>query len=312
MRIFLTGISGLLGINAAIQLRGQHEVSGAYFTHPVQLQSVDAFPVDLTDQRGVRELFGRVKPQVVLHTAGLANVDKCEDSPLKAEQLHVKVSENVACAAVAVGASLVHISTDHLGDGNKAFVEEEHLPLPINHYAKTKWLAEKIVTQICSEALIIRTNFFGWGSPVKPSFSDWVLQGLKEARSLPLFVDVYITPILINDLVDLIVELIQRGASGVFNVVGRERVSKCEFGRQLANVFGYPGSNLRPISVRDVSLRAPRPMDMSLSTDKVTNFVGRPMPGLQDSFQKLKTFEEQDWPRIIRHAMGFGEDAADR
>ena len=303
MRLFVTGISGLLGLNAALQLKDRHEVSGAFLTHPVRIEGVRIFRLDLTDEAATRELIAEVRPEVVLHTAGLTNVDACEKDPAGAERLHVEASAHVARAARAAGATMVHISTDHLSDGTKALISETAPPAPINEYARTKWRAEQAVAGICPEALIIRTNFFGWGTPVKASFSDWILGGLRQQHELPLFVDVHITPILINALVEMLERLLGRGAKGVYNVGGGERVSKYEFGVRLARTFGYSANTLRAVSVREAPLRARRPQDMSLSADKVTTFLGQRLPLLDESLSRLNALGEQAWPDALRRTM---------
>lgn len=281
---------------------------GVYYSHLTEIPEVETFRLDLTESRAVQRELAKIKPDAIVHAAGLTNVDACEENPTQAGRLHVHVSETVARAARATGAKLVHISTDHLSDGTKAFVDEESEPTPLNEYARTKLEAERAVMRICPDALIIRTNFFGWGTRVKASFSDWVLNGLRQGKTLPLFVDVFITPILINELKAIIEKLLDRGAEGVYNVVGRDRVSKYEFGVRLAKVFGFPVEGLRPVSVRDVALRAPRPRDMSLSSDKVSNLVDKPMPSLDESLKNLKVLEEFGWPQIIQQEVKLERD----
>ena len=311
MRVFVTGASGLLGLNAVLQLKDRHEVSGSYLTHPIRVANVLVHPRDLSKAEEVENIFRAKRPEVVLHTAGLTNVDACEANPAEAERLHVQVTRHVARAAQRVGAKLVHISTDHLSDGTKYIVTEESAPAPVNEYARTKWQAEQVAAKECPDALIIRTNFFGWGTPVKKSFSDWILDGLKSARTLTLFQDVYISPILINDLIDVIEELVQRKESGIFNVASCDRVSKYEFGMELAKVFGLlrPDSFL-PVPIGLASLLAPRPLHMSLDTNKVAKALGRKaMPSVDESLQKLKNLGEAGWPEKLRDAMRLAGEA---
>lgn len=299
MRILITGASGFLGLNAMLQLKGQHEISGAYHAHTVNVEGVRTFRLDLSDESAVHRAVCDVKPEVILHTAGLTNVDACEDNPGEAERLNVQVSEYVARAAQSAGVTLVHVSTDHMSDGTKALVGETALLTPLNQYARTKWLAEQAVMRVCPDALIIRTNFFGWGTPVKASFSDWILNRLRQGKGLPLFVDVYITPILVNDLVTVICQLLKRRVVGTYNVAGSERVSKYDFGIRLAKIFGYSIESLRPVSVRDMCLQARRPQDMSLSTDKVSMCLGQRMPSLDESLAHLKALGEQGWQESV-------------
>src|SRR5262249_14757224 len=146
-------------------------------------------------------------------------------------------------------------------------------PNPINVYARTKLEAEQIVQRTYPDALIVRTNFIGWGSSVRTSFTDWILTSLDRGTGLRMFTDVFITPILINDLLECIVQLLQINVSGVLNVAGSERVSKYEVGVRTARYFGYSPERIHPISVEEFPFAAPRPRDMSLATDRVCTLL---------------------------------------
>jgi len=251
MKLFVTGISGLLGLNIALQARERFQVSGCYLTHPVALDGIQAVKADITTFDALEEFLKEIHPDVIVHTAGLTNVEACEANPVLAYRLNVEGAERIAKIAAILGAQLVHISSDHLFDGIKPWKTETDSPMPLNTYARTKWQAEQVVLQACPDALIIRTNFFGWGTSVRTSFSDWILRSLAQQRELTMFSDVFFTPILINDLVDVMVELIGRGATGIFHVVGSERLSKYTFALKVAEVFGYPKDGIRAISVRE-------------------------------------------------------------
>lgn len=306
MRLFITGMSGLLGLNAALQTKEQREVSGCYYSHPIFVKGVRALRIDATRYDELRDVLEGIRPDVILHTAGLTNVDRCEENPSLAYQLNVSTSENASRIAAALGASLIHISTDHLFDGTQALVKEETPPTPLNVYGRTKWEAEQVVQRYCPGALIIRTNFYGWGTSRRKSLSDWILDGLQTHRSLGMFSDVFFTPIFVNDLIDVSLSLLEAGGTGVFNVAGSERVSKDLFARLLAEVFTYSQNGIRCVSIDEAGLRARRPRDMSLSCEKVTGFLGRKMPGVMDGLKRMKAFYEQGWHKTMDMALQNG------
>lgn len=293
MKIFITGISGLLGLNAAFQAKDFCAVSGCYLSHPIYVEGIRALQIDVTSYRELKVILKSTQADVILHTAGLTNVDVCEENPDLAYQLNVRGTENVARLARSLGARLVHISTDHLFDGTQRFSKEETQPDPLNVYSRTKWDAEKIVQRYSPQALVVRTNFYGWGTPYKKSFSDWILDGLRNQRELNMFSDVFFTPILVNELIDVIFTLLKAGAEGVYNIAGRERVSKHSFGVRLAEVFNYSPVRIRPIIVDERGLRARRPKDMSLNCEKTAREIGYQMPGVSDGLWRLKSFYEQ-------------------
>jgi len=303
MKVFITGISGLLGLNLASQVRDRFQISGCYNRHPVILDGVEIVRLDLTDVCALEESFQKIQPDVIVHAAGLTNVEECETNPDAAFRLNVEATRHVAKMANASACRLVYISTDHLFDGTTALKTEVDVPSPLNVYARTKWEAEQVVTNTCADALIIRTNFFGWGSPVRVSFSDWILRALAQEDELRMFSDVYFTPILINDLIDVVVELILRDASGIFHVAGGERLTKYAFALQLAEVFGYPRDTICSIRVKDFPFRARRPEDMSLSSKKAEQYLGIHIPVAKDGLNRLRSLQADGYRETVRRAI---------
>ena len=306
MKLFVSGISGLLGLNVALVARERFQVSGCFLTHPIVLDGIRAVKLDVASLSELEQFLLTCKPDIIMHTAGLTNVEECEDKPILAHRLNVEATRNVAKIANILRAKLVHISTDHVFDGRTAWKTEGDIPAPLNTYAKTKWKAEEVVLEECPDALIIRTNFFGWGTPVRVSFSDWILRALAQGKELTMFSDVYFTPILINDLIDVMTELLGRGATGIFHVGGSERLTKYDFALQIAEVFDHPRDAIRAISVQNFPFRAKRPRDMSLSSGKAEQYLGIEMPAVKEGLHRLKKLEMEGRRAAVEKAMKKG------
>lgn len=271
----------------ARRIAGQFEVSGCYLKTPFSMRDVQTFQLDVTDKSATERALRELKPDVILHTVALTNVDECESNPTLAHKINVEATQHIASIANELEAQLVHISTDQLFDGLEAWKTENDAPTPLNVYGKTKQLAESAVIDQSNGGLVIRTNFFGWGTPPRSSFSDWILRGLSQQQELTMFTDVFFTPILIDHLVDSIVRLVEQKGSGIFNVAGADRLSKYDFAIQLADTFGYPTDNIRPTSVSNFDFKAPRPNDMSLSTEKLAQYLGQAAPRIRDGLNQL-------------------------
>ncbi len=114
-----------------------------------------------------------------------------------------------------------------------------------------------------------------------------------------MFTDVFFTPILINDLGEIILELIAGAASGLYHVAGQERISKYDFAKRIAEVFDILDPQIQPISVEEMSLGAVRPKDMSLRTDKVARFLGRQMPMVSEGLARLRWLGETGWDNAV-------------
>lgn len=306
MKLFVTGISGLLGLNIALCARDRFAVAGCYLSHPVAAAGLEVYAADARDAVAMARVFERARPDVVIHTVGLSSVDGCEADPELAFQVNVGAARDVARLARACGARLVHISTDHLFDGGKPCRTEEDALAPLNVYAKTKGEAEDAVLREHADALVVRTNFYGWGTSVRISFSDWVIAGLEQGRALTMFEDVYFTPILVNDLADALFTLVERDARGVLHVAGGERVSKYEFAVRAADVFTLSPRAVRAVTADTVTLRAARPRDMSLSCRRAEAALGRALPTVREGLARLKALREAGWPATLEAAIAAG------
>ena len=244
----------------------------------------------------------RHRPDTVVHTVGLTNVDECERDAERARHVNAELAGNVARATRCAGIRLIHISTDHLFAGNRPLCAEADSPQPLNVYARTKLEAEQCVLAAHPVALVVRTNFFGWGPRTRRSFSDWILDNLRAGREITLFDDVYFTPILIEALAHSAHDLLDRGCHGVINVAGDERISKYEFGRRLAQRFMLDIDLLRRGSMADAKLAASRPADMSLDNTLARERLGRKLGGIGDYLDALKRQETDGLVRQIHEA----------
>jgi dTDP-4-dehydrorhamnose reductase len=285
-RILITGGSGLLGHKLCSHFSTLYETAGIRKVHPIALPGVHEFSIDLLNHAALEQAFLEFRPDYVIHTAGLTQVDRCEAEPELAELLNVKVTMSILKACTQVDAKLIHISTDHLFEGTQSFYTEEMALSPLNTYAKTKAEAEKIALGLKS-TLVIRTNFFGLGRPWRSSFSDWLIENFKKSKSMGLFENVYFTPISLTHLSKLLEDLLAKNANGIFNVAGSERISKYDFGVRLGHKFGFDLSLVKPTSIELLKLGAPRPRDMSLSVHKITQFLGSPPPQVEDGLETL-------------------------
>ena len=274
-RILITGGSGLLALNWACAVRDSWDVILGTHQHSVDLAGTNLCNLDLDDHVQLERQLDQLSPDLVVHTAGLTSVDRCEEDRDLARQANAVIARNVAQATASRNIRLIHISTDHLFADDRSLYRENDPPQPLNEYGRTKALAEVWVQAAHPKALVVRTNFFGWGHSQRQSFSDWLICNLRDGKALNLFDDVYFTPILADTLALAAHELIEKGASGVFNLAGDDRLSKYEFALQLSNQFGLPAELIQRDQVAHANLLALRPQDMSLDNNKARQILGR-------------------------------------
>lgn len=291
-RLLITGASGLLGANLSIIACRCYEVTAVCHTHVITTEDFRVEQADLADEEMALHVVNRTRPDWVIHCAAATDVDKCEESPKFAEHLNIHLTGNLAKAARQAGAGFVCISTDSVFDGMRGDYAETDVPNPVNTYAETKLDAERIVVDTVARSIIIRTNFYGWNAFDRQSLAEWMLSHLEVGRPFSGFADVYFTPILANDLAELILVMIERELMGFYNVAGSQKCSKYEFARAIAQLFKMDSTIIEPVSIKNVRLKAARPLDTSLQVLKVRKALGREMPDVVSGLQRFKALRD--------------------
>ena len=288
-KILITGSNGLLGSNL-VQFFTHLPGYNVFLTsqRPSVNQGVGFFTQgDLLEKPFVDNLFSSIRPDIVINTVSLVNVDQCEEQPDLANQITVQTAENIALASNQNNCRLIYISTDHLFDGKKSFYSEDDSPNPVNMYGKTKLQAERKTQKYAPESVIVRTNFFGW-SPLghAPTFGEWVFNNLKEQKPMTLFTDYYFSPIEITFLAEAIQNVATSDFSGIINIAGSERCSKYEFGMKFAQICGFNPSQINPSKITQNSFKTPRQQDLSLSVEKFRKIFKKDLPNLNQSIEQ--------------------------
>lgn len=302
LRVLVTGGTGLLGLNWAAALRDRHEIWLAGYRRHAALCGTRSCALDYGSTEALRRGLDAVDPELIVHAAGLSSVDACERDPALAQAVNADLAGRVAECAAARGTRLVHISTDHVFSGEKPLRTEEEAPEPVNAYARTKLEGERQVAARCPEALIVRTNFFGWGHARRESLSDWVIHALRAGRRLRMFTDAFFTPILASRLAKTVHRLLEAGASGAFHVCGDDRISKHAFALRLAAAFALPAELIEPARQGEAGLAARRPADLSLSNARARGILGGTLGGLDEQIAELRTEERAGLAAELRQA----------
>jgi dTDP-4-dehydrorhamnose reductase len=292
-RILITGGSGLLGLSWALATRNQFEVHLGLHSRRVSPAGTVPSVIEIDSIESTVCCLKSLKPDLVVHTAGLTSVEKCQTDPVMAFHYNVTLALNVALACEELCIRLVHISTDHLFEGSGVLSDEDEVPSPRNVYGKTKAAAEMGVLAAHSNCLVIRTNFYGWGTSYRRSYSDYILHPLRAGSTLMLFEDVFFTPVLAESLALAAMRLVQINQSGIVNLVGDTRISKFDFGVRLAEEFGLDRSLIKPVKLASRPDLVTRPLDMSLSNQKAGSLLGHPLCSLDLDLRRLREQEEQ-------------------
>lgn len=288
-RMLITGDTGLLGSNLVREASEIYEVIGLSRGSCSSYGSWQHISTDLIDGDATCRCLDEIRPDFIVHCAAVTDVERCEAQSEYVHAVNVGATERIARWAGQHDASLTYISTDSVFDGTKGSYSEENAPAPVNHYARTKLAGEQAAAGLCADSLVVRTNFYGWNENGKPTMAKWMHHKLLCGETLMAFTDVYFSPLFVNDLAKLILELISRGANGIFHLGAKNSCSKYEFANLLCKAFGFDSRRIRPILLEEFPFVAPRPRNATLSVAKCTQFLGREMPEVE---QGIAAFAE--------------------
>jgi dTDP-4-dehydrorhamnose reductase len=248
IRPLVTGSDGLLGHVLAERLEQ---------SYPDTVSATRAF-FDVTDYWGLTAELERLEPTVVVNTAAFSDVDGCELDPDKALRVNRAGPHNLARACRALGAKLVHISTDYVFDGKKISpYREEDMPSPVQVYGASKRDGELAVLAETPDALIVRTSFlFG---PGRPTYVDRVVERARVGEKIRAVLDWVNSPTYTVDLAEIVARLIESDAKGIVHASNSGSCSKFEFARAACRLAAIDDPPIEPIRLADLPLPARRP-----------------------------------------------------
>ena len=266
MKILVTGASGFLGTKIMSVLKGDFDVIGTD-----RDESRGNSKMDITDANEVSSTINRLKPDVVLHLAALADVDKCETDRDSARKINVDGTKNLIDACKKTNSKFIFISTDFVFDGKKGLYKEEDKPNPLSYYGATKLEAEKLVEKSGLKYLTLRLEvLYGFnGNGSERSFTMWVFNSLKQGKEIKVLDDQFSTPTLTDDIANAIRSLVNKNKEGLYHVCGSQRLSKYDMAVKLAEAFGFDKSLIKPMKTSEFKQAAARPKDSSMSIDKL-------------------------------------------
>jgi dTDP-4-dehydrorhamnose reductase len=276
MRALVIGASGQVGaaLVACLTARG-HAVVGTHARVP----GPHTRPLDLTDHAATERLLAEVAPDWVFCPAALSAVDYCEDHPEEAFRTNRDAPAAAARAADRLGARFVFFSSEYVFDGTGGPYGEDDAPNPLSVYGRSKLEGEQAVREASARALVIRTTVV-YGS--EPQGKNFVYQLLRRARAgerMTVPADQRSSPTYNADLAAAVVELAERGVSGILHVAGPEVLDRHAFARLACEVFGVDAGVLVPVTTEALKQRAPRPLDAGLRIERVRRLVAVSLRG---------------------------------
>ena len=275
-KILIVGGSSLLGYKLS-KIAKEYEIYSTYYKNQIHIENTKSVNINISDRKSCEKIL-ELKPDIIVNSAAMTNVDYCEKFEEEAYQVNVIGTKNLADISKSIKCKFVHISSDAIFSGkNKSFVEED-IPKPVNVYGKTKLESEKMATKVSNYLILRPSVIFGW-IPLKHlktreksvksmNFALWLIKKLYDKQKVSIVNDQFSTPTLADNLAENILEFIKKDLTGVFHVAGLSCVSRLDFSKKITKEFGYSDENVNPCTTKELNQVAARSLHSCLNSDK--------------------------------------------
>jgi len=266
MKVLITGINGLVG-NSLHKLleKSDHKL----FCSSRNLEGLAKYRVDVSKKDEVDSFFKSYRPDAVINTAAMANVDLCEIEKEMCWDTNVRGIQNLVEACERYGVHLTHISTDYIFDGKKesGIYTEDDEANPQGYYAKSKLEGEKVIIGSEISYSILRTILV-YGSHENLNIVTFVKKSLEENKRINLVSDQVRMPTFVDDLSRACITASEKKVEGVFNVCGPEQMSYIEIGYRVADFFSLNKGLINHVKTSDLKQKAERPFKTGFDLTK--------------------------------------------
>lgn len=253
MRVAVIGANGQLGVDVVEEFsRADEEV--------IALSHGD---VDIASLESTRAALGGAAPAVIVNTAAMHHVEKCETEPIRAYEVNALGARNLLTVARELNAKLVHVSTDYVFDGtkNSPYVESD-TPAPLNIYGNTKLAGESFLRGLGEKCFIVRTSALYGKNPCRAkggrNFVDLMMKLALERDELRVVNDEVVSPTFTPELAKQIVALSRTDHYGLYHATAEGSCSWYEFAKTIFE-FADTRVNLSVAAPNEFPSKVPRP-----------------------------------------------------
>ena len=286
MNILVTGANGQLG--TALREASKRDGDRWIFTDVTALPGVETVYLDITDPDAVQIVCESEQVDVIVNCAAYTNVDKAEDDQATADLLNRQAPANLAAAAKACGATLIHISTDYVFRGDKGIpYGEDDATDPAGVYGVTKLAGERAIRESGCNYLIFRTAWLY--SPWGKNFVKTMLQLLQTRPALKVVCDQVGTPTYAPDLAAVIAKVIHErdfGKTGLYHFTDEGAISWYDFTMAIREISGLNKGRVAPCSSAEYPTKAERPHYSVLDKARVRKTFGLQIPYWRESLEE--------------------------
>jgi len=278
-KILITG-SGLLG-KELIKGFPNSEVYTTYKDNIVNKER--SFFLDITNKNELNKIILNIKPDVIIHTAAITDLDWCEVNEKEAFRVNTLATIDIKKLAEKINSRLIFISTDTVFDGKDGNYNEGMQRNPINIYSKTKLEAEDGIMSY-DKALIIRGTFYGLKEGMRESFFSYLITKLNNNENIRVPKDKINNGLFVKIFSEIIEGMYDKNLTGIYHIGSSDYKNNFEFAKQLADRCSLNKDLIEGCSFGEIfenkNLTAKRPLDTTLDVGKISKEIK--MPSLSD------------------------------
>lgn len=272
MKFLVTGSAGLVGRQVIKDLLQSYpQVYSCY--HDSKPEDGIATALDLANRDEIIKVLDSIKPDVIIHLAGMTNVDQCETEKELALELNARSTAILSEQASKHDIFLVYVSTDYVFDGNKGRYKESDEPIPVDYYGRTKLEGEKAVRDKARRWCIARTSTPFGIHETRKSFPLYVAENLAAKKEISAITNQFTSPTYTPNLSKMLIEISTREISGIIHVSGATRISRYDVAKMVANKLGLDDTLLKQVKLEEMKWTAKRPLDSSLDVSKARSLL---------------------------------------
>ena len=294
IKVVITGSNGLLGqslLDLLLKEKKEYDVFG--FSRGENRSGRADFNyinIDISQEDNLKKELRKIKPDFIINTAAMTQVDDCEVYKDDCDLINVEVVKWLKDIAEELNSHIIHISTDFIFDGLKGYYKESDEPNPLSYYGLSKLKSEKVLQESTINFTILRTILV-FGKVHNMSRGNivlWVKSMLEQQKEITIVNDQYRMPTYVKDLAMACKIAIDKKALGIYNISSNELLSIFEIANQIAEVFNLDKTYIKPISSSILNQRAARPAKTGFDLTKTKNDLNFHPNSFKEDLQRFK------------------------
>ena len=278
MRILVTGSNGLLGqkLVELLLTKDDYLIATAKSTLAIDLPKGEFHSLDITNPDEIQKVIQQSKPDAIINTAAMTQVDHCETEREKCWANNVTAVESLVKVCEKTKTHLIHVSTDFIFDGTRGPLDESEKPNPLSYYGESKLAAEVAIQKSNIDWAILRTVLvFGVTKDMSRSnIVLWVKKSLEEGNVINVVNYQWRTPTLAEDLAMGCYLAATKKIKGIYNISGDEMMTPYDIAIKTADFFGLDKSLIQQTDSTKFKQPAARPLKTGFIIDKAKRELG--------------------------------------